>query len=175
MQVYYSALAFDEYGSLVQSHYRASSPHTLPNVFGHTHDVVHAGGVSAVAVSRSGDLIATAGKDIFIRLWDGGRRKIMEAFVDGHTGGVTSITFSSDGSLLASGSMNGTVSIWTVHEERGLTLLTALVGNGSEVECLAISDDSKSIICKCRDGTIDVWSIAEKTRLSYIMPILVSL
>jgi WD40 repeat protein len=175
MQVYYSALAFDKHGSLVQSHYKSLSPHALPNVFGNL-DVVHAGGVTSTAVSRTGDIIASAGNDLVIRLWSGNREETMSTIVERNSGVITSLAFSFDGKCLVSGSIDGMLSVWTVDEERGSTLVAALAGNGSEVECLAFSDDAKSIICGHRNGTIGIWSIAEKRCLSsYTIPPLASL
>jgi WD40 repeat protein len=175
MQVYYSALAFDKPGSLVQSHYRSLSPHALPNVFGHL-EVVHAGGVTATAVSRTGDIIASAGNDLVIRLWSGNREETTRIVLASNSGVITSLAFSSDGKFLVSGSVDGMLSVWKVDEERQSTLVVALAGNGSEVECLAFSDDAKSIICGYGNGTISIWSIAEKRCLSsYTIPPLVSL
>lgn len=174
MQVYYSALAFDKPGSLVRSHYRAISPHPLPNVAGHS-EVVHAGGVAAIAISRGGDLIASVGNDLLIRIWDDERQDVMEIAVEEHNGGITSMAFSSDGKLLASGSSEGMISVWEVEEERGSNLVVTLAGNGSGVECLAVSDDNKSIICEYKDGTVGIWSLLEKRCVSYSIPILVSL
>jgi WD40 repeat protein len=56
-------------------------------------------------------LIATAGEDSAVKLWDSHTGKFIRNF-RGHTGLVTSLAFSPDGGRLVSGSRDKTAKVW---------------------------------------------------------------
>ena len=66
-----------------------------------------------VAVSANGKLIAGAGRDGKIRIWDTQTEKLKATFVgDGKL--VSRIAFSPDGTLLASCGSEGTIKLWGI-------------------------------------------------------------
>jgi WD40 repeat protein len=70
----------------------------------------HAAPVRAVAYSADGSLLATAGNEHAIRIWDaltGRERHVLK----GHQGWISSVAFAADGTL-ASGSADRTVKLW---------------------------------------------------------------
>ena len=73
----------------------------------------HTGGVTSVAFSPAGRLIASASDDRTVRLWDVETGKLGRTLT-GHTEEIYRIAFSSDGSTLASGSKDGTMLLWKV-------------------------------------------------------------
>ncbi|WP_189874851.1 TIR domain-containing protein [Streptomyces bluensis] len=87
----------------------------------------HTGKLWTAAAHPMRPLLATAGDDRTVRLWDAhtGRET---AALTGHTGRVLAMAFSPDGSLLASGGEDGTVRLWNVPADAPATLRATLVG-----------------------------------------------
>ena len=74
---------------------------------GHQEDVL------AIAYAPNGKMLASAGRDETVRLWNPKTGENL-ATLTGHGGLVTSIAFSPDGKQLLSGSGDGTVRLWSI-------------------------------------------------------------
>jgi hypothetical protein len=77
----------------------------------HSAHQTHAGGVTAVAFSRDGKLLVSAGADRAVRFWDLAAGRAIAA-LEWHIATINALAFSPDGETLATGSDDGTVKLW---------------------------------------------------------------
>lgn len=114
----------------------------------------HSGGVRAVAYAPSGDLLASAGQDNFVRLWDTDTRRLHLDPLAGHTDWINALAFASDGQTLASAAADGAVRRWdtTTGEQIGEPLEA-----GAALWGLAYSPDGTEITASTADGRILRW------------------
>jgi actin-like ATPase involved in cell morphogenesis len=84
----------------------------------------HRGQVNALAFSPDGTVLATAGEDMTVRMWDPTRRVALGEPLTGHTNAVDGLAFNRDGTLLATGGSDKTVRFWDVahRQQLGATL-----------------------------------------------------
>ncbi len=74
----------------------------------------HDGAVQSIAFARDGSILASAGADTTVRLWDLEREEEIGEPLAGHEESVTSVAFSPDGELLASAGQDDTLRLWDV-------------------------------------------------------------
>ena len=79
----------------------------------------HNGDVMAIAYSPDGKMLASAGRDETVRLWNPKTGENL-ATLTGHGGLVTAVAFSPDGKRLFSGSGDGTVRLWSTQTSKQL-------------------------------------------------------
>lgn len=120
----------------------------------------HGATIAGVAYSPDGKLIASAGWDKTIRLWDIATGKELRACT-GHDAEIECLAFSPDGKLLASGAWDQTVRLWDVATGKEVRQ----VGEHPDgVLALAFAPDGKTLATGNQDrmakqGTLHIWEV----------------
>ncbi|MDB9517094.1 hypothetical protein PN466_09050 [Roseofilum reptotaenium CS-1145] len=142
----------------------------------------HKDGVYAATFSPDGKLIATAGEDRTIRIWDEQGKPGFT--IPGHQDIITSLVFLEDGKWLASGSWDHSIKLWNLGKFPDLGKIAnldrieyvELKGHTDQVIALAAHQDPKNplIASASRDQTVKIWRKdgSEVVTLSHDFPVL---
>jgi len=115
----------------------------------------HQDGVADVVYSRDGQLLASAGYDNCIRIWDASSGRPV-ARMTGHTSWVRAVCFSPDGKLVASAGDDGTMRIWEV---AGAKERFQLTGHKGPVAAIAYSPTEPRLASAGADGVVRIWAV----------------
>jgi eukaryotic-like serine/threonine-protein kinase len=113
----------------------------------------HKGEVYCVAYSPVGHLLASAGQDAKIRIWNPETGTLIRELV-GHESEVNSIAFSEDGNLLASASDDKTGKVWEI---RSGQVRATLRGHRGPVVCVAFCPHRLLLLTGGADKCIKQW------------------
>ncbi|WP_350334128.1 c-type cytochrome [Coralliovum pocilloporae] len=117
----------------------------------------HGGPVMGIAVSPSGDQIATASFDYSAGIWRDGKPK----WLDGHRAAIKAISFIDDNRLITAGD-DFSIRVWDISAGTHTTLGT----HQGKVNHVAIAPDRSRIASASWDGTIGLWSVDGTEKLS---------
>jgi WD40 repeat protein/tRNA A-37 threonylcarbamoyl transferase component Bud32 len=113
----------------------------------------HVAPLKAVTVSPNGRMIASAGEDRLVKLWDLATRRVLHS-LKAHTTTVCGLTFSPNGRRLASGSQDGTIILWDVGTG---TEVRTLHGDADAVCRIQFSRDGRLLAAGGQGGLVKVW------------------
>lgn len=112
--------------------------------------------VTAVAIDRSGELLAVARADYSIGVWDL-KTGALQAELRKHQNTVNALTFSPDGHTLASGGDDRTAILWDVPSGRAKRTLK---GHDVTVTSLAFSPDGATLASGSGNAAVVLWNVA---------------
>jgi WD40 repeat protein len=121
----------------------------------------HSGVVLALASSPDGSLLASAGDDKVVVIWDSNTGGVIHR-LPGHTDLVTSLAFNRDGTRLASCGIDKTVKVWDTTAGK---LLNTFAGHLTFVQDVAFHPDGTRLASAGDDNVVIVWELATDRQL----------
>jgi len=106
-----------------------------------------------IAISAGGRLLAAAGADGVITVWDLAAKRTLT--MRGHEDAVRDLAFAPDRAVLASGGQDKTVRLWDLSSGRGRVLGT----HTAPVTRVLFASDGRRLVSASEDATLRLWDL----------------
>lgn len=116
---------------------------------------MHDNGVTAEAISRDGEMLATGSESGQVKVWKLSTGLCLRRFDDAHSQSIHSICFSRDGTQLLTSSFSHIIRI---HGLKSGQMLKEFHGHQGYVNSVVFSSDDSKVISTSCDGTAKVCS-----------------
>ncbi|CCI46651.1 unnamed protein product [Albugo candida] len=115
-------------------------------------------GVTSVALSPDGRLLAAASLDKVVRIWDTETSQLLDR-LEGHSDSVYSIAFSPDGKNVISGSLDRNIMLWDVCAQGRTTTRPRMLFQGHKdfVLSVAYTPDGRWLMSGSKDRSVVFW------------------
>jgi len=117
----------------------------------------HQDAVSCIAVSLDANIIASAGEDAVIQVWNiAEQKRIVD--IDGHQDQVRSIALTTDAKFLISGCRDGRVRIWNIATGKRIRTFDERV---MTITKIALNPQGRTVAIADGNGMIILWDVLE--------------
>jgi WD40 repeat protein len=120
----------------------------------------HKGGIWGMCLSPDGKLLATAGKDNFVRVFD--LTSFEKLYETRHPGETNGVAFTPDNQHLLSGCTDSVIRVFDMKSGRQVGELKG--HEGGSVTDLQFSSDGKLLASSGNDSTVRLWNTADLTK-----------
>ncbi|CAM9182956.1 unnamed protein product [Ectocarpus sp. 13 AM-2016] len=114
----------------------------------------HTGVVNSCSISRTGNLVASASDDGFVKLWDPRVRRSVAEFMNQYQ--VTAVCLSRDDQQVMSGGIDNEIKVFDV---RKLDIAYTMTGHTDTVTGLALSPDGNHLLSNSMDNSVIMWDV----------------
>ncbi len=111
----------------------------------------HTMSVRSIAISHDGRLLASAGEDLTVKIWDIEAERELRTF-KAHTRSIVSVVFSPDDRTLATSSYDGTVKLWDVETGKKVATTPTPEDSHDAAESLVFSADGRMLAVTSLSG-----------------------
>ena len=115
-----------------------------------------------LAYSPKGELLAIAGEDGIIKIWDLAGQRELISLRDETPYDIFNLVFSPDGALVAAAGSSCVINLWNVTTGRKVATLT---GHEQYMLSLSFSPDGRCLASGSQDGRLKLWDLATKQEL----------
>ena len=124
--------------------------------FANVMDLGNPEGVSAVAFSRDGKILATGDGNGTTYLWELPAYRLVGRLTDPNSAGVGAVAFSADGKVLATGDVNNSTYIWRIPANQLAATLTSPSADG--ITGVGFSPGDRILATASAAGITSLWS-----------------
>jgi sugar lactone lactonase YvrE len=131
-------------------------------------------GISGIAFSPDGSVLAVGDSGGSVELWNAAGRKLaLTDTVPSSGGAVNSVAFSPDGKTVAAGDSSGSVELWNAAGGK-LALTDTVPSSGGAVNSVGFSPDGRTLAAGGNDGKVSLWNVADPARRRLVGQLLVT-